>query len=68
MLNTTTGFWTEKKLAEYLGMSKAKLQRDRCLYGHDHRYLPWLKINGLVRYPVKEVLDWIEDQRQGKGA
>ena len=59
-------FYTTLEVSEYLNVSKAKLERDRCLFGHDSNYLPWVKINGSVRYPIEEVEKWLEER--GKGA
>ena len=55
-------YMSEAECAEMLSCSVAKLQRDRCLYGHDEDYLPWIKINGSVRYPIAEVERWLDDR------
>ena len=50
--------YNETQLAEYLGISKKKLQKDRCR----NEGIPYIKIGSLVRYKIDAVNDWLDQQ------
>lgn len=58
---------SESELADFIGCTQYKLQKDRYLFGHSKYHLPWVKINGRIFYPIQAVRDWLRENEEKQG-
>ena len=61
---TEKELWTRQELADYLGVSLPTI------HAMVKRGMPVMKSGWVVRYPIKEVKEWLRNDRstQGKGS
>ena len=59
LLNQPERLIDEKTTSELLGNSVSTLQSDR----YNRRGIPFIKVGRLVRYKVKDILEYIEKNR-----
>jgi len=58
-MDSAERYVNEKKVAEITGFSLAKLRNDRSL----GRGIPYCKVGSAVRYPLSDVLEFMEAHR-----